>query len=187
MSAAIASLFESVAETVRRSVVRVDSGHGTGAGTAWGPGLVVTNRHVARGETAVVDGAAARVIAADDRLDLALLSATGMEAPALARRQEPARAGELVLAVGHPWGLQGSVAAGVVAAELSDGDRRVLRADIRLAPGNSGGPLVDARGRLLGLNTMVAGGMGLAIPVADVESFVAGALGQAGASEAAAG
>ena len=187
MSTEIASLFEAVAESVRPSVVRIDSGHGSGAGTAWGPGLVVTNRHVARGPTATVDGLAARLLAADERRDLALLSAPGVNAPALPRRAGAVRPGELVLAIGHPWGLQGSVAAGIVAGVVLEKGRPVLRADVRLAPGNSGGPLVDARGRLLGVNTMIAGGLGLAIPVAEVEAFVAEALAETRAAGAAAG
>jgi len=187
VSTVTASLFEGVAETARASVVRIDSGHGTGAGTAWAPGLVITNRHVARGATAVVDGMAARVIAADERRDLALLSAPGVTAPPLPRREGALRTGELVLAVGHPWGLQGSVAAGIVAGEMDNGERRIVRADIRLAPGNSGGPLIDARGRLVGVNAMVAGGLGLAIPVAEVETFVNEALAEARATGAAAG
>ena len=52
-----------------------------------------------------------------------------------------------------------------------------VRSDVRLAPGNSGGPVVDAHGRLLGVSTMIVGGLGLAIPVADVDRFVVGAHG----------
>lgn len=187
MNSVDASLFEDLADAVRPSVVRIDSGHGSGAGTAWAQGIFITNHHVAPGATAVINGTAATVIAADDRRDLALLSAPRLTAPPLARRTIPLRPGELVLAIGHPWGLQGAVAAGIVAGEVRQGSRRGIRADVRLGPGNSGGPLVDARGHLVGLNTMVAGGLAIAIPVGDVERFVAEALAARRASEAAAG
>jgi serine protease Do len=52
------------------------------------------------------------------------------------------------------------------------GDRQWIQADLELAPGNSGGPLADARGRVVGINTMIAGGLGLAIPSRDVEQFL---------------
>src|SRR5690606_31381934 len=78
---------------------------------------------------------------------------------------------------GHPWGGGASVTAGIVsstAGMAAEGGRiSAVHADVRLAPGNSGGPLVDASGAAVGINAMVAGGMGLAIPTEAVESFLA--------------
>ena len=86
--------------------------------------------------------------------------------------------GALVVALGHPFGLRGMLTAGIVHAlgPLSAGGRRWIQADLRLAPGNSGGPLADTWGHIVGLNTMIAGGLALAIPINDVRHFVAGAL-----------
>jgi serine protease Do len=99
-----------------------------------------------------------------------------------------------VIAVGYPWGEPGATATGVVAAVgaapsgVPQHLERAVYADIRLAPGNSGGPLVDAHGRLVGINAMINGGLGVAVPsefvaalVAEVESPAAkGVLGIAG-------
>jgi serine protease Do len=89
---------------------------------------------------------------------------------------ESLRAGELLLALGHPLGVQGALALGVLHAVARDprsGDVRWVCADVRLAPGNSGGPLADAAGRVVGINSMIAGGLGLAIPTPVVQRFVA--------------
>ncbi len=80
------------------------------------------------------------------------------------------------MALGNPLGWVGALAFGVVhevPRSPRTGDPRWIRADIRLAPGNSGGPLADARGRVVGINTMVAGGVGVAIPVSTVARFLA--------------
>ena len=93
-------------------------------------------------------------------------------------RREPAesdtlRVGSVVIAVGHPLGMLGRWTTGVVHAvgPVTPGGRPWIQADLRLAPGNSGGPLADAGGHLLGLNAMVAGGLALAIPVDEVARF----------------
>ncbi|HUQ80412.1 MAG TPA: trypsin-like peptidase domain-containing protein, partial [Gemmatimonadaceae bacterium] len=83
------------------------------------------------------------------------------------------RTGDLVLALGNPLGITGALALGVVhAVERRRGAPRWLRADIRLAPGNSGGPLADARGRVVGVNTLIANGLGVAVPVTTVLRFL---------------
>ena len=89
--------------------------------------------------------------------------------------------GHFVIAVGHPFGLANAVTTGVVHAvgpieqnlERAIGRRGLswVQADIRLAPGNSGGPLCDTSGRVLGINTIVAGGLALAVPIAELESL----------------
>src|SRR6185295_6562166 len=78
------------------------------------------------------------------------------------------RVGELVMAVGNPLGFVGALTTGVVHALT----RRWVHADVRLAPGNSGGPLADARGRVIGINTMIAGGLALAVPSNSVMQFL---------------
>ena len=180
-----------VTDRLRRSVVIVRSGAGAGAGTAWrAGGRVVTNHHVVRGDSAGVeawDGAAhdARVVARDTERDLALLEVRGLTLDPVAWR-DPAslRAGELVVAVGNPWGRMGDAAVGVVLAAPGATTRGALQrgiyADVRLAPGNSGGPLADARGRVVGINSMVAGGLGVAIPADVVDAFVDGGAAERG-------
>jgi serine protease Do len=85
------------------------------------------------------------------------------------------RVGELVFAVGNPLGVSGALTAGIVhtmgLTEMADG-RPWVQADIRLAPGNSGGPLADAQGRVIGINSMIVGGLALAVPSRVVERFL---------------
>ncbi len=174
---------------------------GFGSGVVWRAaagardGLVVTNAHVARTAYPLVtlpDGRrlAARVLARDPGRDLALLAVDADALPpgALvpAERGDPARLrpGELVFALGHPLGHAHSLAAGVVHAAgeaaappwlrgAGRGGVRVVRADVRLLPGNSGGPLADAAGRVVGINTLVAAGLGVAVSVDEVDALVA--------------
>ena len=94
--------------------------------------------------------------------------------PAEVGRAECLRAGELVVALGHPLGVPNAAALGVVPRLLHD-DRGALRwitADLQLAPGNSGGPLAGVDGKVLGINTLMAGGMGFAVPAPVVERFL---------------
>ncbi len=169
-----------LAERVRQRIVAVQTPGGGGTGTTWAAdGLVVTNHHVVPGERAVVqlrDGRAfdAAVVGRDASHDLAALRVPARGLTALEPRQEPLRPGELVFAVGNPWGEPAVVTGGVVLAAGG----RVVRADVRLAPGNSGGPLVDARGRVVGINAMIAGGVAVAIPAAAVSAFVASLSGE---------
>lgn len=160
-----------------------DDRSGEGAGVIWHrDGLVVTNAHCVRSRRQNVrtaDGASldANVVAHDERLDLALLTAPGLagHAPQLGD-VESLRTGELLLAFGHPLGVPGALALGILHAVARDprsGDARWICADVRLAPGNSGGPLADAAGRIVGINTMIVGGLGLAIPTSVVQRFVA--------------
>ena len=154
---------------------------GVGAGVLWSAdGLVVTNAHVVagvRGDWPIVeltDGRSfeARLVARDEQRDLALLalerSAQPFDAVALGDARA-LRVGELLVAVGHPFGIAGSVSVGVVHALRADG---WLRADIRLAPGNSGGPLATLDGGIVGINCMVVRGLGVAIATHVVADFV---------------
>jgi serine protease Do len=175
--------FGEVAEAVRRSTVQVGSG-----GRAFGSGvilsadaLIVTNAHVVRSSHAQVklwDGRTleAVVTSRDLTRDLAALLASGSGLPAATLADSSkVRVGELVLAVGNPLGFVGALSTGIIHAAGSVrglGMNSWLQADVKLAPGNSGGPLADAQGRVLGINTMVAGGLALAIPSNDVARFL---------------
>jgi S1-C subfamily serine protease len=143
-------------------------------------GFLLTNAHVvgrSAGGTAVFsDGttAAFQVVGADPLSDLAVVRATGPTPdPAELGEADGLRVGQLVVAVGSPLGLAGSVTAGVVSAlgrSLPVGEHRiidnVIQTDAALNPGNSGGALADSRARVVGINTAVAGtGLGLAVPV----------------------
>jgi serine protease Do len=174
--------FGEVAERLRRSTVQVAMGgreRGQGSGVIWAAdGLIVTNAHVAHGTEANVslwDGSThkASVVNRDPRRDLASLriSAAGLPA-AIAGDSSALRAGELVIAVGNPMGFIGALTTGVV--HSLPNRRRWVAADVRLAPGNSGGPLADARGRVIGINTMIAGGLALAVPSNAVGEFLQG-------------
>jgi serine protease Do len=168
--------FGEISERLRRSTVRVMSGRrqGFGSGVIWNAGgLIVTNAHVATQKESQVelwDGRRfpARVTARDSRRDLATLqiAATNLE-PATAGDSSAVRAGELVIAVGNPMGFAGAVSTGVVhsTGRLEGmGRQNWILANVRLAPGNSGGPLADAQGRVIGINTAIVNGLGVAAP-----------------------
>lgn len=157
-----------VAARVRASVAEVHSRGGSGSGTIWtGDGIVVTNDHVVRTDEARValeDGRSFRatVFARDPRNDLAALRLdVQTEDLPVAERGDARhlRAGDLVLAVGNPAGVRGAVSIGVVHRALprshAGRGRELIEADVLLGPGSSGGPLADARGRVVGINAMV--------------------------------
>jgi serine protease Do len=174
-------------ELLRRAAVEVRSDRSSsGAGIVWGgAGLVVTNAHcVPRGAALTVDVEGgwreARVVAYHPQHDLALLAVPSISGPLLEPRDpESLRPGELVLAHGHPLGVRDALALGVVhgvARDRRTNAPRWIVADVRLAPGNSGGPLVDVEGRLVGINSMVVNGLGAAVPATLVQRFVERAL-----------
>ncbi|HVT66893.1 MAG TPA: trypsin-like peptidase domain-containing protein [Trebonia sp.] len=178
----------SVAERLTPKVasLRVPRQRSAGRGESLGSGVVftddgflLTNAHVVGHATAGTatfsDGTSAsfQVVGADPLSDLAVLRAVGATPePAELGEADELRVGQLVVAVGSPLGLAGSVTAGVVSAlgrSLPAGDRiieDVIQTDAALNPGNSGGALADSRSRVVGINTAVAGiGVGLAVPV----------------------
>lgn len=177
----------SVAERLRDSVVLVAGRRGgAGSGTIWSSdGLIVTNHHVAPGDQAEVttrDGSTygADVVDRDPENDLATLRVPATGLPAVqVRDSDTVRVGEVVIAAGNPWGQLGAVSSGIVFSKNGaavDGlatRGKAIRADLVLAPGNSGGPLADAEGRVLGINAMIAGGMAVAIPSNTVTEFLA--------------
>jgi S1-C subfamily serine protease len=169
---------------------------GAGSAVALTPdGFLVTSAHVvgrsaARGRATFADGREERfeVIGRDPLSDLALLRAEGgATVPAELGDAERLKVGQLVVAIGNPNGLGGSVTAGVVSAlgrSLPARSRRaqriidnVIQTDAALNPGNSGGALADSRGRVVGINTAVAGvGLGLAVPINEATQRVIAAL-----------
>jgi serine protease Do len=170
-----------LAEHLRRVTVEVtDGGELLGSGVLWPQGFVVTNAHVVRRPEVtlrLVDGrcAHARVLARDSDADLALLGVPGTGLPsATLAEPESIRIGSFVAAVGHPLGVRGALATGIVCAvgPIDRRGRSWIQADLRLAPGNSGGPLADAAGRVVGLNSRAAGPLALAVPVSQLTRFV---------------
>jgi serine protease Do len=169
-------------EAAQRSVVQVRSGgRGLGAGVIWRPdGLVLTNHHVVAGgrrsvTVALQDGRTfdAELARSSRSLDLALLRLNGeaLDLPSAPVGDSDAlRVGELVYAIGHPWGSVGAVSAGIIGGvgELRGpgwgSSARYVRSDVTLAPGNSGGPLLNASGEVVAINAMIFGRMALSIP-----------------------
>jgi serine protease Do len=168
---------------LRRSTVLIDSGgRGAGSGVIWSSdGLVVTNAHVVRGSRVNVqlwDGREyeAAIGSRDTGRDLAQIRIDAADLQAApAADSSKLRPGELAIAIGNPMGFVGALATGVIHAVgplRGLGPRTWVQADVRLAPGNSGGPLADAHGRIVGINTMVAGRLALAIPSNTVRDFL---------------
>ena len=172
--------------TPRVASLRIRGRRGEAAGSAVvlsSEGHLVTNAHVvgdsARGEVAFSDGTVAtfEVVGRDPLSDLAIVRADrAVPAPPEYGDADRLKVGSLVVAVGNPLGLAGSVTAGVVSALGRSMPARgrttarliedVIQTDAALNPGNSGGALADASGRVVGINTAVAGiGLGLAVPV----------------------
>ena len=157
---------------------------GSGSAVAITPdGFLVTSAHVVegagKGRASLPDGRELRfeVVGRDPLSDLAVIRASGADLePVSLGNADRLRVGQLVVAVGNPMGLTGSVTAGVVSGlgrsfpttygRASRLVENVIQTDAALNPGNSGGALVDGRGRMVGVNTAVAGiGLGLAVPV----------------------
>jgi serine protease Do len=179
-----------LAERVRAGVVRITNGRGAGSGTIWHEdGLIVTNYHVVPGERARVTLADGRefpgtVVSNLPERDLAVIRIAATELPALpVGDSNGLRVGELVMAVGHPLGVPGAATLGIYSGtgpiegyeRAGRHFREAILADIELRPGNSGGPLVNARGETIGINAMVLGPRtALAVPSATVVRLIGG-------------
>lgn len=171
-----------IAERLRRSTAQIFVDRGGGSGIVWHPdGLILTNAHVVRSAEAQVElwngrRFRARVEARDPRRDLATLRlpATGLEA-VTPGDSASLRPGEIVLAIGNPLGFAGALSTGVVhsiGALPGMGRQKWIRANVRLAPGNSGGPLANAHGSVVGINTAIVQRLGVAAPVASALDFL---------------
>jgi S1-C subfamily serine protease len=167
-------------------------GESLGSGVVFtSDGFLLTNAHVvgqaSGGTAAFADGTtvAFQVVGADPLSDLAVLRANGATPePAVLGEADDLVVGQLVVAVGNPLGLAGSVTAGVVSAlgrSMPAGQSRVIedviQTDAALNPGNSGGALADSRAQVVGINTAVAGiGLGLAVPINNTTRRIMSAL-----------
>jgi S1-C subfamily serine protease len=183
-STVVSTVAAKLLPSVAALAVRTNRGQGAGSGVAFTEdGFILTSAHVVAGAqqglAEFTDGtqSAFDVVGADPLADLAVLRVRdGGAPPATLGDADTLRIGQLVIAVGNPLGLAGSVTAGVVSAlgrSLPVGDGRrarmiddVIQTDAALNPGNSGGALADSTGRVVGINTAVAGiGLGLAVPI----------------------
>jgi serine protease Do len=202
---AYSRVVSAVAERLRPSVAnlrvrrRGRSGReldGSGSGVVITPdGYMLTSAHVVSSSARAVSASfadgrevGARVVGADPLSDLALLRADESDlAAAELGDAERLRVGQLVVAIGNPYGFASSITAGVVSAlgrSLPTRSRaagriveNVIQTDAALNPGNSGGALADGRGRVVGINTAVAGvGLGLAVPINATTRRIIGAL-----------
>jgi serine protease Do len=182
-----------ISDRVLTSLVQINNGQrGVGAGAIWrSDGLIITNAHVILGRRGKVsnnlsvtlrDGKeySARLVAYDVQRDLAALRIDASELPTVelgdSRSLHP---GDYVLALGFPWGIKGGATSGIIIGtgaqlpELGDNKREWIAASLHLRPGHSGGPMVDSRGRVVGINTLMSGPeVGVAIPVHVAEEFL---------------
>ena len=182
-----------IAAQLTPSVVRIDArtpaGAGSGSGVVYrADGHIVTNNHVVANAAAVSvtlpDGQEyeAEVVGTDPASDLAVLKVDATDLPVPAFAEQAPAIGDTAVAIGSPFGLDGSVTSGIVSAlnrsVTAQGAPLVdlIQTDAAINPGNSGGALVNAEGELLGLNTVIAtsgggsDGIGFAIPVSTVQS-----------------
>jgi len=193
VAAAVTPSVASLKVTRRRRNGRAADGAGSGV-VITPDGFLLTSAHVVagadRGGALFSDGfeAGLEVVGTDALSDLAVVRVRGGDlVPAALGDADRLRVGQLVIAIGNPMGYTGSVTAGVVSAlgrsfptragSASRLVENVIQTDAALNPGNSGGALVDGRGRLVGVNTAVAGiGLGLAVPVNATTRRIIGAL-----------
>lgn len=168
-----------VAQKICNSSVKIRSGDtGVGSGVIWkSDGLIVTNAHVAFSKKLTVELADGREFTAvrtkiDPTKDLAALKidATNLN-PATIRDRDRLRVGEIALAVGNPLGDTNAVTTGII----SQIQHNCIISDIQLFPGNSGGAMTDSRGAIIGINTMIAYGLAVAISINTVEKFLTSA------------
>jgi serine protease DegQ len=181
-------------DRVEPSVVAILTEEGQGSGVVWdGDGAVVTNHHVVTGaaqvEVAFADGQRvdAKVVATDPQTDLAVVRADRSELPAASFADALPRVGELAIAIGNPLGFENTVTAGIIsglgraipgAAQEAPALIDLIQTDAAISPGNSGGALVNAEGRVVGINvayippTTGAESLGFAIPAPTVRDVV---------------
>ncbi len=167
----------------KHSRSRRERGEGAGSGVIIAPdGFVLTNNHVVEGaseiEVSLIDGSVfpAQRVGSDSATDLAVVRVGGGGLPTVQLGDSDAlRVGQLVIAIGNPLGFQNTVSSGVISAlgralrgESGRLIEHVIQTDVPLNPGNSGGPLVDSRARVIGVNTAMiamAQGLSFAVPI----------------------
>lgn len=182
----------SIGERVLPAVVQIRNGRtGAGTGTIWhSDGLLVTNAHVVMSRTVsqqsltvqLADGRefTPRLVAVDPERDLAVLRIDAHDLPTVELgSSQQLRPGQMVFAFGFPWGVAGGATSGVVigvgaqVGDLVSTRNEWVAASLHLRPGHSGGPMVDAAGRLIGINTLMNGpDVGVAVPVDVAKRFV---------------
>src|SRR6266851_384549 len=179
-----------IIERIQPSVVQVRRGdRGAGTGVIWHEnGSIITNHHVVASagtqlQVELQDGRVldAYVVDSDPAFDVAMLKVTENNLKAApVGDSAKLRVGELVFAIGNPWGQRGVVTAGIVSAlsevkaRNSNQTMEYIKSDVRLAPGNSGGPLLNAQGGVVGINAMIMGGdLSVAIPSNVVSAWAA--------------
>jgi serine protease Do len=174
----IGSGLGSVTDWLRQITVRITSSRNShGSGVIWrSEGLIVTNAHVAGSQVHEIEFENGRrleawLLARDQKLDLAVLAVSSRDLQAASiRSARTLRPGEMVIAVGNPLDDVGAVSTGIVHCAV--GKLPWVEADIRLAPGNSGGPLADAHGNVVGINSMIVDGLGWAVSSDGVQRFL---------------
>jgi serine protease Do len=181
----ISGEIERIAESAGRSVVSVSSDHGNGSGIVWDEHTVVTAYHVVRGAEEVSIGTedgkrvTAKVTGRFRRSDIAVLTVEGALTPIERGDSEGLKAGQFVLALANPFAARTSVTSGIITgANRSIGGwwgmtiENAVITDARVNPGYSGGPLVDASGRLIGMNVAYVSKRGIAVPVNTISKVV---------------
>lgn len=183
-------------QRVNPSVVNITIPQGTGSGFVYDDqGHIVTNNHVVANATEIwvtfTDGSMvpARVVGTDPGSDLAVIQVDQPASklhPVTLGDSDTLRVGQLAVAIGNPFGLEGTMTTGIISAlgrVLPTGSSRfalvdLIQTDAPINPGNSGGPLLDSAGRVIGVNTLIfsesgtSSGVGLAVPVAAVKRVV---------------
>ncbi|WP_217914685.1 S1C family serine protease [Miltoncostaea marina] len=189
----IPAIVDRVAPSVVAILVRTGQGEGEGSGVVIREGgVIVTNAHVVAGASRVTvalrsgERLTGRVEASDERGDLAVVRVDRDDLPVAELRTDAPRVGELAIAIGNPLGFESTVTAGIVSGlhrSIPSGGRTpalvdLVQTDAAISPGNSGGALVDGRGRIIGINVAYippqarAVSIGFAIPASEVDSVV---------------
>ncbi len=193
MAAQLGTEISTLAEGVRAGMVRITNGpRGSGAGCLLhSDGLVLTNAHVARSRRLTIsleDGRSfpAHFLGSNRSSDLAALSIDATDLPSIELGDSTRlRPGELVFSLGFPWGVDGGLTYGIVIGqgpwpiEAPGSKTELLAASLHLRPGHSGGPMLNARGQLVGLNTIMQGAdVGVAVPIDRAKRFLRETIGE---------